>query len=300
MKPPSATLRQSLVRRVETALLQQPPQQHQFHSSPAARAATRHRAAAPAPAAAAPSCTPSLLRSQIRRPFSSSPRRPRRGDPADEPTPLDPNFTSILDNPPQLVRTGRRHNRAGLLLLALIPATAFVLGTWQVQRLQWKTALLARLEDRLVREPLPLPPRVDPDAAATDFDYRRVVATGVLNHKREMLVGPRMRDGEDGYMVVTPLERPQLDGGDGSATVLINRGWISKKHRDQRSRGPGALPQGEVVVEGLLREPWKKNMFTPENRPDKNEFYFPDVKQMAEVGKSQAVWIEATMGEFGH
>ena len=93
-------------------------------------------------------------------------------------------------------------------------------------------------------------------------------------------------------MVITPLERE-----DGGSTILVNRGWISKKHRLQRTR-PDGLPRGRVVVEGLLREPWKKNMFTPENRPDKGEFYFPDVKQMAELTGSQPVWIEATEGEF--
>lgn len=139
-----------------------------------------------------------------------------------------------------------------------------------------------------MRPPLPLPPRVDP-AAIHDFDFRRVRARGRYAHDREMLVGPRMRDGEQGYMVVTPLERE----GKGT-TVLVNRGWISKRHRLQRDR-PESLPTGEVEVEGLLREPWKKNMFTPENRPDKNEFYFPDVKQMAALTGSQAVWIEQTM-----
>lgn len=174
-------------------------------------------------------------------------------------------------------------------VVALIPITAFILGTWQVKRLGWKTDLIAKFEDRLVRDPLPLPPTIDP-AAIHDFDYRRVLATGHLRHDQEMLIGPRIRDGQDGYMVVTPLERK-----DGS-TVLVNRGWISKKHRDQRSRKPEALPTGEVTIEGLLREPWKKNMFTPENRPDKGEFYFPDVKQMAELTGAQPVWVEATMG----
>jgi surfeit locus 1 family protein len=49
-------------------------------------------------------------------------------------------------------------------------------------------------------------------------------------------------------------------------------------------------------VEGLLREPWKKNMFTPDNSPQTKEFYFPDVEQMAKLTGSQPVWIEETMG----
>lgn len=171
-----------------------------------------------------------------------------------------------------------------------MPVTAFVLGTWQVKRLGWKTDLIAKCEDRLVRDPMPLPPRVDP-AAIHDFDYRRVYATGRFRHDQEMLVGPRVRDGEQGYMVVTPLERD----GDAGARVLVNRGWIAKELGAQRDR-PDGLPQGEVRVEGLLREPWKKNMFTPDNRPDKGEFYFPDVEQMARLTGSQPVWIEETMG----
>lgn len=224
-----------------------------------------------------------------RRPFSRSARRADRPQPAD-----DPGFHSILDNPPQLVRAGGRRHGPGLAVLAVIPVTAFLLGSWQVKRLGWKTDLIAKCEDRLVREPLPLPGRVDPDAV-DDFDYRRVTATGRFRHEQEMLVGPRMRDGEDGYMVVTPLDR--REEGEGTS-VLVNRGWIPKRLRDQRSRSKESMPEGEVHVEGLLRKPWKKNMFTPDNRPDKGEFYFPDVAQMAALTGAQPVWIEATMGRF--
>lgn len=171
----------------------------------------------------------------------------------------------------------------------MIPITAFALGTWQVQRLDWKSNLIAKFEDRLVRDPLPLPPQVDP-TVIKDFDYRRVYTTGHYRHDQEMLIGPRVYDGKDGYLVVTPLERR----GSGS-TILVSRGWISKKFKNQKDR-PGGLPQGEVIIEGLLREPWKKNMFTPDNSPQTKEFYFPDVAQMASLTGSQPVWVEETMG----
>lgn len=192
-----------------------------------------------------------------------------------------------------------------------------------------------------MRPPLPLPPRVDP-AAVEDFDYRRVYVTGHFRHDQEMLIGPRMRDGEQGYMVVTPLqpitaeqsEAPTASGGDGTSTgsslwqrvsgffwgssdnggkdtaisapqvaeppppaVLVNRGWVSKKLGDQKDR-PESLPEGPVTVEGMIRKPWKKNMFTPDNRPDIGEFYFPDVEQMASLTGSQPIWIESTMGKL--
>lgn len=149
--------------------------------------------------------------------------------------------------------------------------------------------MIAKFEDRLVRDPLPLPPHIDP-SAIKDFDYRRVYATGYFRHDQEMLIGPRVYDGKDGYLVVTPLQRE----GSGT-TVLVCRGWISRKFKNQNDR-PDGLPQSEVTVEGLLREPWKKNMFTPDNSPQTKEFYFPDVVQMAKLTGSQPVWVEETMG----
>lgn len=257
---------------------------HLCHNTYAATMKTLTTVLRLVPRRTSPTALPKLPRNipLNRRPLSSSPRRPVK-QAAD-----DPSFTSILDNPPELIRTGRRHGY-GLIVLAIIPVTAFALGTWQVQRLKWKTDLIAKSEDRLVAPPLPLPPRVDP-AAIPDFDYRRVVATGRFRHDQEMLIGPRMRDGEEGYMVVTPLERE----GEGT-TVLVNRGWISKSKRAQRDR-KDSLVDGVVTVEGLLREPWKKNMFTPKNRPDIGEFYFPDVAQMAQLTGSQPIWVEQTMG----
>ena len=218
----------------------------------------------------------------------------------------NPNLFSAVDDPPILVRTGKKHG-PGLIVLgnflklqphsklptelgaALIPITAFALGTWQIFRLEWKTELMAKFEDRLIKAPLPLPPRVDP-SAINEFDYRRVYATGHLRHDQEMLIGPRIHDGNNGFLVITPLER-----GDGASTVLVNRGWIPKARKMPALRKEG-LPTGQVTVEGLLREPWKKNMFTPENRPEQGEFYFPDVEQMAKLTGSAAVWIEETMG----
>ena len=232
--------------------------------------------------------SPSRSCPRIRRPLNLRPLRhastkapPSNNNRAD--------FVSVVDAPARLISTKRKNTPWGIALLAVIPLTAFALGTWQVQRLDWKTKLIAKFEDRLVRPPLPLPPRIDPEAIE-DFDYRRVYATGVLRHDREMLIGPRLHDGIDGYLVVTPLEREK-----GESTILINRGWISREKQYQQDRDPSSLPKVPVTVSGLLREPWKKNFFTPNNKPEDGKFYFPDVYQMAQVSGSEPVWIEETM-----
>jgi surfeit locus 1 family protein len=191
-----------------------------------------------------------------------------------------------------MARVGKQHGK-GLIILAIIPITAFALGCWQVQRLGWKTELIARFEDRLTFPPLELPLKIDPEAIPA-FDYRRVYAKGVLRHDQEMLIGPRMLEGENGYQVVTPLERTDEKGN--KYKILCSRGWINAEAKAQWFRkSTGALPEGEVVIEGLLRQPPKRNMFTPVNNPEKNEWFFPDVQEMAEHTGSQAVWVEETM-----
>lgn len=237
---------------------------------------------------------PQCVRQRLRDRLLHPPKEIRRHASESSNNGLDPHFVSILDRPTKMARVGKRHG-PGLIILAIIPITAFCLGCWQVQRLGWKTDLIARFEDRLTFPPLELPLRIDPEAIK-DFDYRKVYAKGVLRHDQEMLIGPRMMDGESGYLVVTPLERVDEKGN--KTKILCCRGWINKNTEKQWFRKKnGGLPEGEVVIEGLLRQPPKKNMFTPVNDPKKGEWFFPDVEQMAEWTGSQAVWVEETMSK---
>ena len=155
--------------------------------------------------------------------------------------------------------------------------------------MEWKTNLITKYEEQLLKPPLPLPGQINP-TAVKDFDYRRVYAGGVLRHDQEMLIGPRIHDSKDGFLVITPLERE-----DGASKILVNRGWIPRAMEKQKDR-KGGLRRARVVVQGLLREPFKKNIFTPDNKPEDGKFYFPDVVQMAEVTGSEPIWIEETMG----
>ncbi|KAH7405742.1 SURF1 family-domain-containing protein [Phaeosphaeria sp. MPI-PUGE-AT-0046c] len=236
-------------------------------------------------------------RQRLRPSTTSTPRRqptlllvPRRsvgGGPG-----LDPSFVSILDRPARMVRSGKQHG-PGLIILAIIPITAFLLGCWQVQRLGWKTELVARFEDRLTFPPLELPLRID-ESMLDAFDYRKVYAKGRLRHDQEMLIGPRILDGEEGYTVVTPLERADAKGN--VHKILCCRGWIKKDTAPQWFRkNSGGLPDGEVTIEGLLRIPPKGNMFTPKNEPEKGKWFFSSVEEMAEWTGSQRVWVEETM-----
>ena len=185
---------------------------------------------------------------------------------------------------------GRRF-RPGLAatLFTLIAVTIMVgLGTWQVERLAWKNALIDRIESGLRAAPAPLPARVENPA---DWDFRRVSVTGQFLHDHELDLAARSMNGRIGYQIVTPLKR------DDGTLVLVNRGWVPLEKRDPASR-PEGLPAGTVTVEGVARVPAERGWMQPDNDPATNMWFWYDIPAMAAqagagAGEALPVVIEA-------
>ncbi|KAJ1928740.1 surf-like protein [Tieghemiomyces parasiticus] len=172
-------------------------------------------------------------------------------------------------------RANRGPNLAGRIFLGIIPFICIGLGTWQVYRLRWKEDMIARV-DATVAEPVVALPKgiTNFDQFTNDWEYRRVLLVGLYHHDQEMLIGPRPNDGENGFMVVTPLERE--DG----TKVLVKRGWIPKAKADPATR-PESRKDELYTVCGLVRHGEEQNMFTPVNHPDRDQWYILNVGEMA-------------------
>jgi len=147
------------------------------------------------------------------------------------------------------------------------------LGGWQLQRLQWKEALLAERDARLNAAPVSL------DQALKDFDadrsveFLKVAASGTFQHKAELFM-LTTEGGVPGFQVVTPFV--STDG----VIVLIDRGFIPEPLKDPAKR-PESQPQGEVSVVGVLRRHVKsRGPFTPDNDPEANIWYWWDIPAM--------------------
>jgi surfeit locus 1 family protein len=169
--------------------------------------------------------------------------------------------------------------RGSALLVSLAALIVFAvlvsLGLWQVERLQWKEALIARIEARIHGEPGPLP--ASPTWAGLkplDYDYSRVRVTGRLDPAREALIfrgsgkvgkGPA----QPGYWIMAPLLL-----ADGSS-LLINRGFAPLANKEAASR-PDPQRGREVTLTGLLRAPEDRNLFTPADNAAKAEWYTRD------------------------
>lgn len=165
-------------------------------------------------------------------------------------------------------------------LMLVVFAGLVGLGTWQLQRLGWKEALIARVEARIGAAPVPLPAAAawgSLDLAAEE--YRPVIARGYFRNDLEVrvytIVGrPHGPFGGPGYFIVAPFDL--ADGG----TVLVNRGFVPFDRADPASRAAGRI-EGETVVRGLLRAPERPGFFTPDAKPADRLFYVDDPAPIA-------------------
>ena len=165
----------------------------------------------------------------------------------------------------------RFHPKPLSTFITLVLFTVLVgLGTWQIQRLHWKEALLANIHDNMAQNPVPMPEKIDDTQA---WQFRRVTLAGSFDYSHEMLVKPRVLDGQTGYDMVVPFTR--ASGG----TVLVDRGWISDALLDRATRPS----HGIIQIEGVLRESAKPSSFTPENDPAKKDWFWIDIKGMADA-----------------
>ncbi len=174
----------------------------------------------------------------------------------------------------------RRH--PSLLWPTIITLPAFVallaLGTWQLQRLEWKRAIIDTRETALAAPPIVAPADFDPARHAG----RRVRLTGRFLHRKEMHGAPRTRDGRVGLHIVTPL---RLSDG---AVVLVDRGWVPAERKSSATRRAGQI-QGSAMIEGVIRAPAERGRFVPDDQPADNLWFSFDVPAMAKAAALERV-----------
>lgn len=180
----------------------------------------------------------------------------------------------------QVERGGDRGRRTwrfwlALILVPLALAILLSLGTWQVNRLHWKEALLADIQSRSTAPAIDIAEVEQQLAAGEPIDYRHATATGRYLNDRERHFLATFQ-GQSGFYVYTPLEL--ADG----RYLFVNRGFVPYDRKDPASR-PESLIEGAQTVTGLARAELteKPSSLVPDNDETANIFYWKDLTRMA-------------------
>lgn len=186
------------------------------------------------------------------------------------------------------LRVGMKLPFWGTLLTLGGVAVLCALGYWQVERMAWKQQILERLEHVYAQDAAVY--------ALADKDFSEVVTkenlyvfkrgfiSGHFINEKTILISPKVFKGKVGAHVITPFEIEN-----GRQIILVNRGWIPQEGQ-QMLKEAGLESGGRVKIEGMVRSAPERNVYTPQNVPEKGQWYFLDVAQIAQYMGLQNVF----------
>jgi len=156
---------------------------------------------------------------------------------------------------------------------ALAVLVLLALGTWQMQRLYWKEALIIERQARSQAPARSLPGTFEDPSS---LEFVRVRLRGAFLHEDELYVASRTFKGRVGLHVVTPFV---LDDG---RVLLVNRGWVPVDRSKPETRLEGRIEESLDLEVILRRGGWRGMDFTrPQNDPANNLWLWFDLPAMA-------------------
>lgn len=174
-----------------------------------------------------------------------------------------------------------------LIITCMIIGTAVLvsLGTWQVQRMYWKKALIERVQQRIEQPAVSLDQLVKSGLSKKDHEYLPVTVAGNFEHEHEVYFFASAPGGGAGWHVHTPIQR-----SDGSY-VIVNRGFVPFELKDAKLR-PESIATREAQLVGLLRFPLEEKPFgSVDNAINAREFFWRNVSEMASAMNNPGAFI---------
>ncbi len=149
------------------------------------------------------------------------------------------------------------------------------LGSWQLDRREWKLDLIATIEARLQAPPLGVifPDQLDPEKLDL-LEYRRTKVVGLPDYDKELYLHAIGPDGQPGVHVIVPVTQY-------TSTVLFDRGFVPIELKDPAKRAKGQIDK--ILQDGVIRNNQQPGLFTPPNEPQNNLWYYRDWQAMADA-----------------
>ncbi len=153
-------------------------------------------------------------------------------------------------------------------------AGLLALGGWQISRMEWKDAIITKIETANVQSPLTVDFIPDSADAYAELGFRKAKIRGEFISDVELHIAARFHKSQQGYHVHTPF---RMEDG---RIILLNRGWVPADLKNQEQR-LDSVAEGWQELEVQIRTDNDSTMYTPENQPIKNMWFHKDIELMS-------------------
>ena len=102
-------------------------------------------------------------------------------------------------------------------------------------------------------------------------EFTKIITRGTVDRSKKIFFPAKTYNGKNGFFIASLLTDNHNN------QYLIDEGWFEYNKFDYFNNNSDII---STELLGYLRYPTEKKMFTPKNSPEKNEWYYYDLKEI--------------------
>ena len=156
-----------------------------------------------------------------------------------------------------------------LIFSSLAMIILLSLGTWQLERLRWKSLIISTMNKHISLSPKEINASVINDIK--NYNYRRIKLEGTYIYNKNITIYSKVLNGKVGRHLIIPFKTK-------FGYILINKGFIPKDYNIDLAFAEKAK---NISINGIVKFQQKINYFTPKNNLITNEWYYINLDEIS-------------------
>ena len=152
-----------------------------------------------------------------------------------------------------------------IFISVILILVTFLLGIWQLQRLDWKNTLIQNFDDlnKSIAIDLSLIP---------NNEFVKIKSKGTINRNNKIFFPAKTYNGMAGVRLASEFT------SENGIKYLIDEGWFKNSNFEYFNNNTDIF---DVNILGYIRFPRDAKLFTPHNNLSKNEWYTYDLQEIS-------------------